>query len=443
MRMNRLSLYSALCLMALALPAALPSCITTERVQLGFDRPVYVVAPPEDVDRLFIVEQTGKIKVMDLGTKTVSTFLDLDAVVLDTGNEQGLLGLAFSPQYFFDGLFYVNYTQKPDGATRIVEYKVSTGNANQADPASARPILTIPQPQTNHNGGWMEFGLDNQLYISTGDGGGSYDDDTGHTVGVGNAQDIDQNLLGKILRINPFFDDFPGDPNRNYMIPLNNPFRNIPGDDEIWCYGLRNPWRCSFDRQTHDFWIGDVGQGDREEIDFQPVSSTGGENYGWRLREGSIETPQAGIGGPKPPGNVDPLYDYSHGPGTFQGSSVTGGYVYRGPILELQGKYFFGDYVNQKIWSLTRSGSTFTDLTDWTAQFQPSQGNINGISSFGEDGLGNLYIVDLDGELFRIVESSPFGRTTQTVAQPPQKKAAPAAKAVEPAPKAAPAKGRQ
>lgn len=406
------------CVLAVV-PAALPSCITTQRVISGLQSPVFATHSPHDNNRLFILEKEGRIRILPLTGGGLSTFLDITALVRSTGSEQGLLGLAFHPDYVTNGCFYVNYTAQPDGATHVVEYKVQPGNPNAADPATARLVLRVPQPQTNHNAGWLGFGVDNNLYIALGDGGSSNDDGTGHTIAVGNAQDIDNNLLGKILRVNPLGagDDFPLDPDKNYVIPLGNPFVGIPGDDEIWAYGLRNPWRCSFDRLTRDFWIGDVGQDTREEIDFQPVSSAGGENYGWRLREGSIANPAPGVGGAPPPGNVDPLYDYQHGNGQFQGRSVTGGYVYRGPITELQGKYFFGDYVNQKIWSLTKSGSTFVDLTDWTSQFQPDVGAINGVASFGEDGQGNLYIVDLDGEIFRVVKTNPFARAARSVSQ--------------------------
>jgi len=413
MRLDKLRTLSACCLIAAVVPVAVPSCITTERVMYGLSNPVFVTHAPGDGTHIYIVEQAGKIKVMDLGTLQTTVFLDLTSLV-QSGGEQGLLGLAFSSEYDQDDSFYVYYTRKPDNAQQVTEYKVSA-NRLVADASSARPILTMADVQSNHNGGWMAFGIDNHLYISTGDGGGSNDDGTGHTPGTGNAQDIDNNLLGKILRINPFGDDFPSDPNRNYGIPAGNPLVGVTGDDEIWAYGLRNPWRCSFDRLTYDLWISDVGQNDREEIDFQAQNAGGGQNYGWRLREGSIETPASGIGGPKPLGNVDPIYDYGHGNGQFQGNCVIGGYVYRGPIAELQGKYFFGDNSSRQIWSLTRSGSTYTDLTDWTTQFQPDQGSIGSISSFGEDSQGNLYIVDLDGEIFRVVQTSPFRAAASSV----------------------------
>ncbi|MBI1344912.1 sugar dehydrogenase [bacterium] len=413
--MRRQHTYALVFMAALAAPITLPSCITTTRVATGFSQPVYASAPKADFGRLFVVEKAGRIWLLNLSSGAKSSFLDIRPLV-STVSEQGLLGLAFHPNFSSNRIFYVNYTAT-DGATNVVEYHAQASNLDVADPASARLLLRIPQPQTNHNGGWLGFSPrdDAQLYIAVGDGGGGNDDDTGHTLGTGNAQDIDANLLGKILKIYPVGDDFPADPDKNYVIPANNPFVGIPGDDEIWAYGLRNPWRNSFDRQTGDLWIGDVGQDTREEINFQITSSMGGENYGWRLREGAIANPTPGIGGPQPPGNVEPLYDYAHGVGQFQGKSVIGGYVYRGPMPELQGKYFFADYVNQKVWSLTRTGSTFTDLTDWTKDFQPDQGSIGGVSSFAEDASGNLFILDIDGEIFQIVKSNPLAKTVSTV----------------------------
>ena len=201
------------------------------------------------------------------------------------------------------------------------------------------------------------------------------------------------------------------DSTRNYGIPSDNPFVDETGDDEIWAYGLRNPWRNSFDRETGDLYIGDVGQGSREEIDYQPASSSGGENYGWRLREGTIATPATGIGGAKPADAVDPIYEYPRGTGDLEGRSVTGGYVYRGPIQSLQGTYFFADFINNRIWSLRHDGSNpsnfdgtnYVDFTDWTEMLEPDVGTINSIASFGEDALGNLYIVDLGGEIFMVI----------------------------------------
>lgn len=386
-------------------PRAIVSQIGSRRVATGFLKPLFCVSPPGDSARLFVVEQGGLIRILKLADGVQSTFLDISAL-LATNGEQGLLGLAFHPQYATNRKFYVNYTGSAAGETRVVEYQAMTTDPDQADPATAKLILTFGQPQSNHNGGWLGFDIAGWLYIATGDGGGANDTGSGHTAATGNAQDITDNLLGKLLRIDPNADDFPADANRNYKIPTGNPFIGKTGDDEIWAYGLRNPWRCSFDRQTGDLYIGDVGQGSREEIDFQPANAVGGRNYGWRLREGKIATPGRGIGGRAPAGAINPIYDYSHGSGTFKGNSVTGGYVYRGPITSIQGRYFFADFANSKVWSFEINGSTVKNLTDWTAALTPDAGRIDSVSSFGEDDAGNLYIVDYDGELFRLVQQA-------------------------------------
>jgi hypothetical protein len=314
---------------------------------------------------------------------------------------------------------FVNLTVE-DGRTEIRRYRVST-DPDVADPQSEQLVLGYAQPQSNHNGGWLGFGPDGYLYISAGDGGGANDSSSGHTQGSGNAQDITDNPLGKVLRIDVDGDAFPADDARNYAIPPSNPFVDATGDDEIWSYGLRNPWRASFDRMTGDLYIGDVGQGAREEIDVQPAGSAGGENYGWRLREGTIATP--GVGGSRPAGAIDPIYDYTRGAGPFQGFSVTGGYVYRGPVAEIRGQYFFADYSSERIWSLVYDGSepggfdgsNFTDLIDRTVELAPGGSlDINQISSFAEDDSGNLYILDLGGEIFRIV-ATPDSTTTTTM----------------------------
>ncbi len=387
--------------------------VVGERVASGLSSPVFVTSPPGDTARLFIVEQGGAIKILDLNTLTLNATPFLTVLDLTSGGERGLLGLAFHPDYATNGEFYVHFTGT-DGNSNIRRYTVSASDPDIADSGSAQPLLNYTQPQSNHNGGWLGFGPDDFLYIASGDGGGGNDNGTGHTVGIGNSQDI-TNLLGKILRIDVDGDDFPADPNRNYAIPSSNPFVGITGADEIWAYGLRNPWRSSFDRLTGDFYIGDVGQNTREEINVQLAASTGGENYGWRLREGTIATPTGGVGGPKPPGAIDPIYNYNHGGGTTEGFSVTGGYVYRGPIPSLQGLYFFADYVTERIWSLefdgsapaTHDGTNYTNFTDWTTALDPAVGNIGQIAGFGEDAAGNLYICDLGGEVFRIIDDNP------------------------------------
>ncbi len=399
-----------------AAPAS--ALVSTVRVASGLTRPVFATAPAGDYGRLFVVEQTGKIKILDLATGQIAATPFLEISDLALGQEQGLLGLAFHPDYATNGSFYVNRVDAT-GTTRIERYQVS-GNANVANPA-ATSLLSIAQPQANHNGGWLGFGPDGYLYVATGDGGGGDDVAAGHTPGIGNAQDLSDNLLGKILRLDV---DHPSQ-GLGYGIPVNNPFVGVDGDDEIWAHGLRNPWRPSFDRQTGDFWIADVGQLVKEEVNFQPAGSTGGENYGWRLREGTIATPTplppgTPVGGEKPPGAIDPIHEYAHS-SQVPFRSISGGYVYRGPVAELQGKYFFADFSSaNNIWSLRFDGSdpsgfdgsNFVDFEDWTQLLAPDVGTIGDISSFAEDADGNLYILDLGGvfvpspgggELYRVV----------------------------------------
>jgi glucose/arabinose dehydrogenase len=417
---------SALALLALVLAeAAAGADFRVERVATGLALPVYAVSPPGESGRIFVLEQhEGRIRIVRPQQKTVDPdpFLDLEDV--GTDNEQGLLGLAFHPDYATNGLFFVSYTDA-GWATNVVRYTVSA-DPDVADAASAELVLRLAQPQTNHNGGWIGFGPDGFLYVPLGDGGGGYDDDEGHDALVGNGQSP-TTLLGKILRLDvEGADDFPADDARNYAIPGDNPFAGQQGIlPEIWALGLRNPWRASFDRETGDLWLGDVGQDTREEIDFQPATSPGGENYGWRLREGTQQTPT--VGGAEPAGHVNPVYEYAHAPGNcgaFGSGSVTGGYVYRGPVAALQGLYFFGDFCQGFVRSLRFDGSdpsafdgtNFDELATWTGtpEFAPDAGAITRVASFGEDGAGHLYVVDYDGELFRVPE--PAGRLPALVA---------------------------
>jgi glucose/arabinose dehydrogenase len=420
MMTRRINCLAALCLLSLTAASVEAEIIGLERVAT-VSAPIFVTHAPGDTSRLFIVERGGSIRILNLNTGLLErgTFL---TTPVDVSGEGGLLGLAFHPDYFNTGTpgfgkFYLNATTGSPFTTRIREFQVSATNPNIADAGSLREILSYAQPQTNHNGGWLGFSPnDGYLYIASGDGGAGNDEGSGHTPGTGNAQDTTNNLLGKMLRIDVDGDDFPTDAARNYAIPPTNPFRagvgapgDDVGDDEIWSYGLRNPFRASFDRLTGDLWIGDVGQGAREEIDFQPAASAGGENYGWRLREGLIQTP--GVGGPRPAGNVDPVYDYDRNQDQFGGTVVSGGYVYRGPDPSLQGKYFFLD---------SRSSPQTTDDNYW--MFDPANpfGTVENIDSlltpdvgtpqfpvsFGEDAIGNLYIAYIaTGDVYRIATS--------------------------------------
>lgn len=377
--------------------------ILATRIATGFDQPVFATAAPDAPDRLFIVEKTGQIKILNPATGTTTTFLDIPDGQLSTGGEQGLLGLAFHPDYASNGKFYV-YMVDEGGNLEVRQYTRSATNPNRADAGSANVILTIPHPEnSNHNGGWLGFGPDGLLYIATGDGGSGGDPDN-------NAQNRNS-LLGKMLRIDVNGDDFAGDATRDYAIPDDNPFASSAGADEIWATGLRNPWRPSFDRATGDLYIADVGQGAREEINWQPAGSNGGENYGWVVREGDIVFDPNRPGNPDPesPSLTDPVQVYDHSGSPNGGFSVTGGYVYRGPAAGLQGVYLYADFVTNQIWSFRVVDGRAVDQANRTDQLVTSGGSIDQIASFGEDGRGNLYIIGLDGEVFLLRPQATAG----------------------------------
>ena len=365
------------------------AAIGVKSVATGFDRPVWAGAPRGSEGKLWVMEQAGQVWIVDqaTGQRAAQPFLDIRQDVSRKGNEEGLLGLAFAPDFAQSGRFYVNITDK-NKQTRIVRY--TSPDRLTTAPASGEIILQYPSEFENHNGGWLDFGPDGMLYIANGDGG-SGNDPNKH----GQALDT---YLAKILRIDV-------SPPSGYKVPADNPFVNRKdAKPEIWAYGVRNPWRCSFDRLTGDFWIGDVGQNTKEEIDFTPHGKGAGANYGWSLREGDQETPKPGTGGPAPKDAVEPVYVYTHGRGDTQGYSVTGGYVYRGPIPELQARYVFGDYSNSRIWSFKMEQGKATDFKDHTSQLQPQGGRINLIASFAEDPQGNLYIVDHSGTVYLVVQ---------------------------------------
>jgi uncharacterized repeat protein (TIGR01451 family) len=352
--------------------AASPQITVDQIAASGLDHPVLVTHAGDSSSRLFILEQPGQIKIVQNGVVQSSPFLDLRSKV-SYGGEQGLLGLAFHPDYPANGFFYVNYTRLGDGATLVERYQVSS-NPNLASPGSAFQILVIPQPYGNHNGGQLAFGPDGKLYIGMGDGGSGGDPQNF-------AQNLDS-LLGKMLRIDV-------DSALPYGIPSDNPFVGKAGADEIWALGLRNPWRFSFDRQTGDLWIGDVGQNVWEEVDFQP-SGVGGLNYGWRCYEG---THAYNLNPPCPGVLTTPVAEYSHS----EGQSVTGGTVYRGKRFPaLTGVYFYADFSQGKIWSLQKTGST------WGAPALLLDTPF-AISSFGEDEDGEVYIADYYGGTIRLL----------------------------------------
>lgn len=347
----------------------------------GLDRPLAITHAGDGSGRLFIVEQVGRIRVLDGSALAPTPFLDITPLV-SCCQERGLLGLAFHPDYEVNGQFYVNYTDR-SGDTRIVRYIV-TPDPSLADPGSATVLLAIEQPFANHNGGQLAFGPDGYLFIAVGDGGSG-----------GDPFDNGQNgfsLLGKILRL----DVDAGTP---YAIPVDNPFRFDPGArDEVWATGLRNPWRFSFDRLTGDLFIADVGQNAWEEVNFEPVTSAGGNNYGWRRMEGShCFDPSAGCAEER---FVLPILEYSHA----EGCSVTGGFRYRGSqIPELFGIYVFGDFCSGRIWS-----ATVDEAGLWTRS--ELLGTSLAISSFGEDEAGELYVVDLGGAVYRFERTPDMGQ---------------------------------
>lgn len=354
--------------------------ISLQTFATGFTRPVEIAHPAND-SRLFVVEQAGRIKVVNSdGSVNPTLFLDLTSEVEFInfpGSEQGLLGLTFHPDYATNGYFYVNYTRNGDGATVVARYSVS------ADPNVASTtetiLLTVTQPYTNHNGGTIKFGSDGYLYIGMGDGGDAGD--------PGNrAQNITENL-GKMLRI----DVNSGSP---YSIPATNPFVGVAGNDEIWSTGMRNPWKFSFNRTNGDLWIADVGQYDIEEINkiTNPIPNTG-LNFGWRCFEGDASYDQSGGNCPAYAATVAPFTQYTHT--ATNGCSITGGYYYTGSLYpSFAGKYFFADYCTRKIGTVTDAG-----VVAWTPAF------ANSITTFGEDMNGELYVTG-GGTVFKVVDET-------------------------------------
>lgn len=365
------------------LEPAFPPAITLQPVLNDFENMVHLTyageAPPWDA-RLFVVEKVGRILVVENGETQLVPFLDITDRVGSGGSEQGLLSVAFAPDFDTSEVFYVNYTDRR-GDTVVARFRLLDRDPPQGDPDSEQRILEIPQPAGNHNGGQLQFGPDGYLYIGMGDGGRAGDP-------WGNAQNPGE-LLGKMLRIDVSGSD-------TYRIPGDNPFLGWSDvRSEIWALGLRNPWRFSFDRATNDLYIADVGQNAYEEVDFQPASSTGGENYGWDIMEANhCFEPQSGC---DTAGLIPPVAEYEHG----LGCSITGGYVYRGTRFpQLEGVYFYGDFCSGRIWGLRRAPSG-----EWNMALLLE--TELGISSFGEDAAGELYVLDYRGGTIYHLTAAP------------------------------------
>lgn len=365
------------------------------RVATGFVQPLYLNPVPDNSGRVFVVQQGGQIRILNPTTGAIAgtPFLNISTTI-SSGGERGLLGFVPATDFTTSGAFYI-YVTNLAGDIEIRRYQTMSGNRDVGDPNSGDVILTIPHPNnSNHNGGWMDFGPDGFLYLAIGDGGGGGDP-------TDNAQNTNV-LLGKLLRIDVRSDSFPGDPNRDYVIPAGNPFAASGGAPEVFAYGLRNPFRNSFDRTTGALYLGDVGQNAVEEIDLIPQNQAG-LNFGWARLEGTQT-----YNGTPPANATPPVAQYFHGSGPLQGNSVTGGYVYRGPVEALQGQYVFADFISGNLWSIPATslvqGQTFASsaFTLRNASFAPQTGTINNVASFGVDQSNNLYIVDYDGEIFVI-----------------------------------------
>ncbi len=368
---------------ALPSPAVTPvppwTTVRLEKVATGFTQPTYLTHAGDGSGRLFVVEKPGRVWIVENGTRRPEPFLDIRDRVRARESERGLLSIAFHPDYEHNGRFFVDYTDR-DGNTVVSEFTVSS-DPYQADPNSERVLLYIKQPAANHNGGQLQFGPDGYLYIGMGDGGRAGDP-------WGNAQNLGV-LLGKLLRI----DVDAGEP---YGIPPDNPFvSSREGRPEIWAYGLRNPWRFSFDRASGDLYIADVGQNKWEEVDVAWAPDPGGQNYGWDIMEGfHCFEPAEGC---DPTGLTPPVLEYGHD----LGCSITGGYVYRGQkYRDLQGTYFFSDYCTGRLWGMRPLDGGW----QW-AEFLATGLNV---STFGEDEEGEIYVLDYArGDVYHLVGSEP------------------------------------
>ena len=364
--------------------------ITTVRIASGLSKPTSLASPPGDTSRLFVTSGTSGVRLIKDGALLPTPFLDMSSIL--TSSNEGLSSIAFHPDYASNGKFYLTFLDV-DGFSHLRQYQVSS-DPDLADPNSGIDLLTPHfQPSPVHNWNCVAFGPDGMLYVGIGDGGPAGDPNQ-------EAQNLNS-ILGKVLRLDV---DAPAP-----YIPSDNPFAGLPNHrGEIWAYGLREPWRISFDSLTGDLWIADVGQGLWEEIDFQPASSAGGENYGWRCREGMHCTSYPSCTCPDP-NFTEPIYEYSHLDGRC---CIIGGHVYRGSALpELQGCYFFSDYCSSQIWTLRYDGAQVSDFQDRTQDLQNAEGHaITLITSFGVDAEGELYILDMtQSEVFKIIRQIGCG----------------------------------
>ena len=367
--------------------------LALKRIHDDLKMPVDMQSPPDGSGRLFIVEQEGRIRISANGRlqNPKQAFLDISPKVA-SGGERGLLGMAFHPNYSKNGRFFVNYTTRGrnKGATIVAEYRVSE-HPDRADFSSAKILLTIQQPYPNHNGGQLQFGPDGMLYIGTGDGGGGCD--------IADSAQDPGSLLGKMLRLDP--------DNRSHYIPQDNPYLSDElTRNEIWGRGLRNPWRYSFDPQTGDLYIADVGQNAREEVSVVSVDPAKPLNFGWRTWEGRLSPPQgcrrSKFSVPKP---VSPVMEYAHP----EGCSIIGGYVYRGEAIPaLNGFYFYSDYCSAFLRAFRYRAGKIEATVDLSDSIRFIGGKLQNPTSFGTDGKGELYILDADGEMFKLIEDKSF-----------------------------------
>jgi glucose/arabinose dehydrogenase len=363
----------------------LPS-LDTELVASGLTGANLVVAAPGDDSRLFVVQTNGIIRVIESGVLLTTPFLNIDAIVPNE-SFNGLIGLAFHPDYENNGYFYLHHPLGTTTSNRltIARYTV-TAEPNVADPNSREEILVLNYPSLpgHHLGGSLNFGPDGYLYIPLGDGGTT----GGETAGGARSQSL-ASPWGKVLRIDVNDDDFRADANRNYAIPPDNPFVGQGGDEAVFALGLRNPYRSCFDSATNDFYIADVGRFSREEIDIIPTGSGGGQNFGWNCAEGTLCTTNANCSCTEDP-LVDPIHEYAHA----DGCSVSGGAIYRGCAIEgIDGHFFFGDWCSRRIWSFRFDSNTVVEFTEWTDQLAPP-GGFGAILSISAGPLGELYITD-------------------------------------------------